>query len=62
MIARGHLEDPGVDGMIILKWIFRKWDVAHGLNSYGSGQGLATGTFKCSNGTSGSIKCGEFFD
>ena len=22
-----HLEDPGVDGMIILRWIFRKWDV-----------------------------------
>jgi len=24
---RGHLEDPGVDGRIILRWIFRKWDV-----------------------------------
>jgi len=22
-----HLEDPGVDGAIILRWIFRKWDV-----------------------------------
>jgi hypothetical protein len=21
-----HLEDPDVDGMIILKWIFNKWD------------------------------------
>ena len=21
-----QLEDPGVDGMIILRWIFRKWD------------------------------------
>jgi hypothetical protein len=24
---RGHLEDPGVDRRIILRWIFRKWDV-----------------------------------
>jgi hypothetical protein len=25
---RDHLEDPRVDGRIILKWIFRKWDGA----------------------------------
>jgi len=24
---RDHWGDPGADGMIILRWIFRKWDV-----------------------------------
>jgi hypothetical protein len=23
---KNHFEDPGVDGRIILRWIFRKWD------------------------------------
>ena len=23
---KNHLEDPGVDGRIILRWIIRKWD------------------------------------
>jgi hypothetical protein len=26
-MERDHLGDPGVDGRIILSWIFRKWDV-----------------------------------
>jgi hypothetical protein len=25
--VRDHLGDPGVDGRIILRWIFRKWNV-----------------------------------
>jgi hypothetical protein len=24
---RDYLEDPGVDGRIMLRWVFRKWDV-----------------------------------
>jgi len=28
---RDHLGDPGADGRIILRWIFRKWDVG-GMN------------------------------
>jgi hypothetical protein len=26
-MERGHLEDPDLDGRIILRWIFRKWKV-----------------------------------
>jgi len=36
------LEDPGVDGRIILRWIFRKWNevgVWTGLNLRGIGTG-----------------------
>ena len=25
--GRNHLEDPDIEGKIILRWIFRKWDV-----------------------------------
>jgi len=25
-IERDYFEDPGVDGRIILRWIFSKWD------------------------------------
>jgi len=27
-----YLEDPGVDGRKILRWIFRIWDAEHGLD------------------------------
>jgi hypothetical protein len=27
--GKNHLEDPGVDGRIILRWIFRKWEMGH---------------------------------
>jgi len=25
--GRDNLKDPGIDGRVILRWIFRKWDV-----------------------------------
>jgi hypothetical protein len=27
---RDHLEDPGIDGRIILRWIVRRWDGGRG--------------------------------
>jgi hypothetical protein len=56
---RDHWGDPGVGGRIILKRIFRKWDV-------GVWTGLSwlkiqvAGTFKCGNELLGSIKCRDF--
>jgi hypothetical protein len=29
------LDEPGLDGKIILKWIFENWDVGHGLDRCG---------------------------
>jgi hypothetical protein len=37
MREKDHLGYPGVDGKIILSWIFRKWDVGYGLYRAGSG-------------------------
>jgi hypothetical protein len=34
---RNHLGNPGIDGRIILRWIFRMWDMGHGLERTGSG-------------------------
>jgi len=34
---RDRLGDLGVDGRIILRCIFRKWDVGYGLDPAGSG-------------------------
>jgi hypothetical protein len=33
---REHLRDPEIDGRIILRWVFRKWDVGV-LDRAGSG-------------------------
>jgi len=59
---RDHLEDLGVDGKIILKCIFKKWDGRHELDCSDSWEGKVAGALECWNELSGSIKCGEFLN
>jgi hypothetical protein len=54
-----YLEDLGVDGRIILKWVFKK---RNGEAWSGSGNGQVAGACECDNKPSGSLKCGEFLD
>jgi hypothetical protein len=35
--GKNYSGDPGIDGMIILRWFFRKWDVGYGLDQAGTG-------------------------
>ena len=46
---RYHLGDPGVDGRIILRWIFRSRMWGYGLDRAGSGWGQVAGTCECGN-------------
>ena len=59
---RDHWRDPGVDGDIILRWIFRKWDVGKWTGSGWLRIGQAIGTCECGNEPSVSIKCVEVLD
>ena len=57
-----HLGDPGVDGRITVRWIFRKWDVGVWTGSSWLRIGIGGGHLGCGNEPSGSIKCGELHD
>jgi hypothetical protein len=56
--VRHHLEDPGEDGRIILRCIFRKWDGAWTRLIWLRIREVV-GDCECGNEPSGSIKCGE---
>jgi len=54
------LEDPGIDGRIILKWIFRKWDIGKHWIDLARNRDKDRNICECGNEPSGSVKCGEF--
>jgi hypothetical protein len=56
-----HLGDTGVDGSIILKCIFKKWDGAWTVLGW-LNIGTGAGSCECGNEPPGFIKCGEFLD
>jgi len=59
---RDNWGDPDVDGRIILRWIFRKWEVVVGTGWSCLRIERDGGTCKYGNELSDSIKCGEFLD
>jgi len=59
---RDYLENSGVDGRIILRWIFRKWDVRAWTGSIWFRIWIGDGACECVNKPSGSIKHSEFLE
>jgi hypothetical protein len=62
LMVEDHLGDPGVDGRIILRWIFRKSDVGYKVDRADSGYGQVAGSCECGTEPSCSMKCEEFHD
>jgi len=60
--GKRHLEDPGIDGRIIIRWICRTWGVRAWTGSIWLRIGTVLGAYEYSNEPSYSIKCGEFLD
>jgi hypothetical protein len=54
---RDHLGVQCVDGRVILKWVFTKWNVGHGMDRAGSGQRQVADTRECGNETWGFVNC-----
>jgi hypothetical protein len=58
-----HMNDPGINRRIILRWIFRKWDVGgKARTDLAQNMGMVLGNCKCTYEPLASIKCREFLD
>ena len=60
--TQDHLEDLGIDGRIILKCIFNKWDWEAWIGLIRLRIGQVVGSCECNNESLGSVKWGEFLD
>jgi hypothetical protein len=59
------LEDPGIDRKLILKWVFKNWEVGWGgMDWFDMAQDRDRwrAVVNAGNEHSGSIKCREFLD
>jgi len=56
------LEDLGVDGRIILNFVFKKWDGSMEYTAVARNWAEVVVACECGNELSGSIKCGEILD
>jgi hypothetical protein len=57
-----HRGDLGVDEKMILRWMFRKWDVGVWTGLSWLRIETVAGTCECGNKPSGSVKCREYLD
>jgi hypothetical protein len=57
---RVHLEDQDVNRRVILKCIFKKWNVEAMTGMFWLRLGTVGGCFECGTAPSGSIKCEKF--
>jgi len=60
--GKNHLEDPGVDGMRILRWIFRKWERGMDWIDLTQYRNRWPAVVNAVLNLGGSLKCGEFLD
>jgi hypothetical protein len=51
-----------MDGSIMLKLIFKKWNGGHGMDWSGPGTGQVVGSYERGNEISASMEFGEFLD